>query len=73
MLRRRVITVLTFVEGVLFRTKSFSPDYRYTLKYVDAWSIDEIVVLDVTRTPSKERQQFKNVLFLFQSEEVFVF
>tara|TARA_R110000782_G_scaffold137977_11_gene230456 strand:+ start:2363 stop:3106 length:744 start_codon:yes stop_codon:yes gene_type:complete len=62
MLRRRVITVLTFVEGVLFRTKSFSPDYRYTLKYVDAWSIDEIVVLDVTRTPSKERQQFKDVI-----------
>ncbi len=49
MLRKRVVTVLTFNDGVLFRTKLFQPDYRYTLNFVDAWSVDEIVVLDITR------------------------
>ena len=37
MLRKRVITVLTFNDGVLFRTKLFTPDYRYTLNFVDSW------------------------------------
>jgi cyclase len=46
---KRVISVLTFNDGVLFRTKLFEPDYRYTSNFVDAWSIDEIVMLDVTR------------------------
>ncbi len=46
MLRKRLITLLTFVDGVLFRTKEFHPDYRYTMNFVDAWSIDEIIVLD---------------------------
>lgn len=49
MLRRRLITVLTFNEGVLFRTKLFVPDYRYTHNFVDAWLVDEVVALDVTR------------------------
>lgn len=49
MLRRRLITVLTFNEGVLFRTKQFVPDYRYTHNFVDAWLVDELVALDVTR------------------------
>jgi cyclase len=49
MLRKRLITVLTFNEGVLFRTKLFTPDYRYTSNFVDTWSVDEIVALDVTR------------------------
>jgi cyclase len=49
MLRRRVITVLTLNDGVLFRTKRFHPDYRYTINFVDTWSVDEIVALDVTR------------------------
>ncbi|HEX5470481.1 MAG TPA: imidazole glycerol phosphate synthase cyclase subunit [Lacipirellulaceae bacterium] len=60
MLRRRLITVLTFNEGVLFRTKLFEPDYRYTLNFVDAWSVDEVVLLDVSRTgrPLRERTSF---------------
>lgn len=49
MLRKRLITVLTFNEGILFRTKLFTPDYRYTSNFVDTWSVDEIVALDVTR------------------------
>ncbi len=49
MLKKRLIIVLTFNDGVLFRTKVFHPDYRYTSNFVDAWSVDEIVMLDVTR------------------------
>ena len=46
MVRKRVITFLTFYNGVLFRTKKFKPDYRYTVNFVDSWSIDEIVIID---------------------------
>ena len=53
MLRTRLITVLTLNDGVLFRTKRFHPDYRYTMNFVDAWSIDEIVALDVTRSRAR--------------------
>lgn len=49
MLHQRLITVLTFNDGVLFRTKLFVPDYRYTHNFVDAWLVDEIVALDITR------------------------
>jgi cyclase len=49
MLRKRLVTVLTFNDGVLFRTKLFKPDYRYTANLVDTWLVDEIVALDVTR------------------------
>ncbi|MFQ5763666.1 MAG: imidazole glycerol phosphate synthase subunit HisF [Rhodospirillales bacterium] len=50
MLRHRLVTVLTFNDGTLFRTKLFEPDYRYTHNFVDSWLVDEIVMLDVTRT-----------------------
>jgi imidazole glycerol-phosphate synthase subunit HisF len=62
MLRKRVVTVLTFNDGVLFRTKLFRPDYRYTLNFVDAWSVDEIVALDVTRPGEGERANFERVV-----------
>jgi len=62
MLRKRVITVLTFNDGVLYRTKLFRPDYRYTLNFVDAWSVDEIVVLDVTRPGEGGRENFERVI-----------
>jgi cyclase len=58
MLRKRLITVLTFNDGVLFRTKLFNPDYRYTHNFIDAWSIDEIVALDVTRPGEGSRENF---------------
>ena len=67
MLRRRLVTVLTFNDGVLFRTKDFRPDYRYTLNFVDAWSVDEIVVLDVTRPGQGERERFHEVVRQFAS------
>ncbi len=59
MLRKRLVTVLTFNDGVLFRTKLFNPDYRYTHSFVDAWSVDEIVVLDVTRPGQGRRENFQ--------------
>ncbi len=65
MLRKRLITVLTFCDGVLFRTKEFTPDYRYTLNFVDAWSVDEIVVLDVTRPGDGKRESFFDVIRRF--------
>jgi cyclase len=58
MLRQRLVTVLTLNDGVLFRTKQFDPDYRYTMSFVDAWSIDEIVALDVTRPGAGDRSTF---------------
>ncbi|HRY28806.1 MAG TPA: imidazole glycerol phosphate synthase cyclase subunit [Elusimicrobiota bacterium] len=71
MLRKRLVTVLTFNDGVLFRTKEFQPDYRYTLNFVDAWAVDEIVVLDVTRPGTGDRENFYGVVELF-SERCFV-
>jgi cyclase len=65
MLRTRLVTVMTFSDGVLFRTKQFTPDYRYTLNFVDAWSVDEIVVLDVTRPGEGRRESFFDVISHF--------
>jgi imidazole glycerol-phosphate synthase subunit HisF len=62
MLRHRLITVLTLNDGVLYRTKEFHPDYRYTLSFVDAWLIDEIVLLDVTRPGAGDRANFEAVV-----------
>jgi cyclase len=62
MLRHRLVTVLTLNDGVLYRTKQFHPDYRYTLSFVDAWSVDEIVLLDVTRPGAGDRANFDAVI-----------
>jgi len=67
MLRKRVITVLTFNDGVLFRTKLFRPDYRYTLNFVDSWSVDEVVVLDITRPGDGDGANFEEVIRNFAS------
>ena len=65
MLRKRLVTVLTFYEGVLFRSKLFTPDYRYTASFVDAWAVDEIVVLDISRPEYGDRGQFVELLSEF--------
>lgn len=62
MLRTRLITVLTFCDGVLHRTKGFQPDYRYTQSFVDAWSVDEVVLLDVTRPGQGYKENFLDVV-----------
>jgi cyclase len=49
MLKKRLILVLTFNEGVLFRTKKFIADYRYTKNFIDLWSADEIILLDISK------------------------
>lgn len=67
MLRKRFVTVLTFNDGVLFRTKLFRPDYRYTLNFVDSWSVDEIVVLDITRPGEGDKENFESVITKFAS------
>lgn len=62
MLKKRLIAALALNDGVLFRTKLFRPDYRYTLNFVDLWSIDEIVALDVTRPGEGDRANFETAL-----------
>jgi len=62
MLKSRLIIVLTINDGVLFRTRRFQPDYRYTLNFVDTWSADEIVLLDVTRSSEASRANFLSVV-----------
>lgn len=71
MLKKRLITVLTFNNGVLFRTKDFNPDYRYTANFVDTWSIDEIVILDVTRGGKGDKGNFYDIVSKF-AERCFV-
>ena len=48
-LPKRIIFSLNFLDGVLYRSRNFIPDYRYTHNFIDLWSIDEIVILDITR------------------------
>ena len=55
------IVVLTFFEGVLFRTKNFRPDYRYTENFVDNTLVDEIVLIDVSNSKNN-RNLFYDVL-----------
>jgi cyclase len=62
MLRHRLVTILTLNDGVLFRTKQFTPDYRYTLNFVDLWSIDEVVAIDITRPGHGDRQHFCDIV-----------
>jgi cyclase len=49
MLAKRIITTLMLNDGVLYRTKNFIPDYRYTLNFIDMWSVDEVVIIDISR------------------------
>lgn len=68
MLRNRLITILTFNQGVLFRTRNFNPDYRYTVNFVDSWLIDEIVILDITRDNSFEKNNFNLIIENFAKD-----
>jgi len=61
MLAKRIIIVLTFSEGVLYRTKNFNPDYRYTDNFIDNKLVDEIVLIDVSRN-SNHRSKFYEVI-----------
>ena len=66
MLKKRLILVLTFNDGVLFRTKKFIADYRYTKNFVDLWSADEIILLDISKK-NKLSQKFLEIVKFFSS------
>lgn len=59
---KRVIVTLTLVDGILFGTKNFKPDYRYTYNFIDTWDIDEIIILDITSKEESNRDKFYNTL-----------
>lgn len=65
MLKKRLIISLTFNEGVLFRTKMFSPDYRYTKNFVDLWNADEIILIDVSKKEKKLEDNFLKIIKFF--------
>ena len=69
MTKKRIIICLTFLDGVLFRTKKFIPDYRYTKNFVDLWSIDELILIDISK--KKFSQSFLNIVN-FYSKNCFV-
>jgi cyclase len=69
MLKKRLIAALTFNDGILFRTKNFKADYRYTSNFVDLWSIDELVLIDVSK--KKEKKLFAELISSF-SKQCFV-
>ena len=48
MLKKRIIISLTFMDGILYRTKNFIPDYRYTKEFINLWNIDELILIDVS-------------------------
>ena len=65
LLPKRIIFSLNFLNGVLYRTRNFTPDYRYTHNFIDLWSIDEIVILDITRDinfKNSRKKKFMEVL-----------
>ena len=62
MLAKRIITTLMLNNGILFRSKNFFPDYRYTLNFIDMWSVDEVILLDITRNLDFESEK-KNIFF----------
>lgn len=57
--------------GCCFGQRIFTLIIRYTLNFVDAWSVDEIVVLDVTRPDMGQRENFYEVIKQF-AERCFV-
>ena len=69
MTKKRIIICLTFLDGVLFRTKKFIPDYRYTKNFIDLWSIDELILIDISK--KKFSQNFLKTIN-FYSKNCFV-
>ena len=67
MLKKRIIISLTFKDGVLFRTKKFIPDYRYTKNFVDIWNCDEIILNDIS-DKNKQSEIFLSIVKDFISQ-----
>ena len=68
MVAKRIITTLMLNNGTLFRSKKFIPDYRYTLNFIDMWSVDELVILDITRNVNFDDQDKK--IFFQKMKEI---
>ena len=68
-MKKRIIITLTFLNGVLFRTKKFKPDYRYTKNFIDFWSIDELILIDISE--NKFLKSFLDLIVFF-SKNCFV-
>ena len=65
MLKKRIIISLTFLDGVLYRTKNFIPDYRYTKNFIDLWSIDELMIIDISE--KKFSKEFLDLVNFFST------
>src|SRR3990167_5488127 len=70
MLRQRLIVILALNNGVLYRTKRFQPDYRYTINYVDSALVDEVIILDITRPGQGDRGNFIRTVEEFSDRSV---
>lgn len=71
MLFKRIIYTLTFLNGVLFGTRGFVPDHRYTFNFIDTWDVDELILLDITKKKESVRNNYYEVLEDF-SKKCFV-
>ena len=56
--------MFSFFESVLTRIKKFKPDYRYTANFVDTWSIDEIILLNISPNRMNDKS-FKKIINKF--------
>jgi cyclase len=68
MIKKRIISSLTFNDGILYRTKKFIPDYRYTINFIDSWEVDEIIALDITRDNIFPNKNFIDILHKLSSK-----
>lgn len=73
MLKKRVIISLLFNNGVLYRTRNFVPNNIYTHNFIDTWSVDEVVMLDISRT-GEDRKEIEDFISVVQkiSQNCFV-
>jgi cyclase len=67
MLKKRIILLLTFNNGVLFRTKKFIPDYRYTKNFIDILSCDEIILVDISKNKKNNKEFIKTVKYFSEN------
>ena len=63
MLKKRVIISLLFNKGVLYRTRNFVPNNIYTHNFIDTWSVDEIIMLDISRS-DEHKSEFEGFMDL---------
>ena len=60
MLKIRLIITLTFLDGILFRTKKFKPDYRYKKNFVEIFNVSSIKNLGIIDIQKKIFNLSKN-------------